>query len=88
VLSLWETPELCDGTGRDRTKRWVSYLMSRLTHRFVRIAARTVVTSGVSHKVGVELNIRVRRKFEGGMFGKKSVASDLRSDWCRPNCRP
>jgi hypothetical protein len=37
--------------------------------------------------VGVQLNIRVRRKSEGRTFGKESAASDLRSDLCRPNCR-
>jgi hypothetical protein len=37
TLSLWETPEVTTAA-----KRWVSQLMSRLIHRFVRIAARTV----------------------------------------------
>jgi hypothetical protein len=38
-----------DSAGRDRTMRRGSHRCGRLTHRFVRIAARIVVPSGVSH---------------------------------------
>jgi hypothetical protein len=33
ALSLWETPEVTTAA-----KRWVSQLMSRLTHRFAAVA--------------------------------------------------
>jgi hypothetical protein len=48
--NLWELLELCDSPGRGRTIAVGQMAHLQLTHRIVRIAARTVVTYGVSHE--------------------------------------
>jgi hypothetical protein len=55
--TLWE---LCDSPGRARTMRVGQATQLQLTHRLVRIAARTVVASGVSHRKCVKTDSRVR----------------------------
>ena len=53
--SLWQKLELCHCPGRGRTMRWVRWLICQLAHRFA-----AGVTSGVSHRVRVQLQSCVR----------------------------